>query len=152
MAYSTGGTVNTIEIIGRLGQDPEIKHTNSGKVVVNISLATNEKSGDNERTSWHRVTFWEKKAEVIEKYCRKGSKIRITGCLQYREFTDRDGNKRVQAEIDGNELTLLDSKSDSQGGGGHQSSGGGGGGQQRQQSGGRQQEEVPYSDDEDIPF
>ena len=150
MAYSISGTVNHIELIGRLGQDPELKHTNSGKAVVNISLATNEKAGSEERTSWHRVTFWEKKAEVVNQYCCKGSKIRITGCLQYREYTDRDGNKRTAAEIDGQELTLLHIQGDDAGGGQ-----GGGSYQQRPEPRppqGRQQESVPYADDEDIPF
>ena len=151
MAFSSGGTVNKIELIGRLGQDPELRYTQSGKAVVNVSIATNEKSGDKEVTSWHKVTFWEKKADVIAKYCHKGSKIRITGTLGYREYTDKSGVSKISAEIDGDELTLLDSKQD-------------GGGQQQQQDGGRQSqgqsrrqappqnEEIPYGDDEDIPF
>jgi single-strand DNA-binding protein len=146
LAYSTGGTVNNIELIGRLGQAPELKHTKSGKAVINISIATNEKSGGEERTSWHRVTFWEKTAEVVNQYCRQGSKVRITGCLVYRDYTDRDGNKRTSAEISGKELTLLDPKPD-----------GTGAGQQRREERpplpqGQRQKQVPVEDDEDIPF
>ena len=150
MAFSTNGTVNTIELIGRLGQDPELRHTNSGKAVVNLSLATNEKKGQEDVTSWHRITFWEKKAEIVNQYCSKGSKIRVTGCLQYRNYTDKDGNSRTAAEIDGNELTLLGAKSDSDGGG-SPSRGDGGQQNKRPQSTGASSA-AQVDDDEDIPF
>lgn len=162
MGYSISGTHNRIELIGRLGQDPDLKYTRTGKAVVNISLATNEKSGQGEVTSWHRVTFWEKKAEAIAQYCQKGSRIRIAGTLGYRKYTDSNGIEKIAAEIDGQEMTLLDSKENN---GGGQSRGGGGGSYGGQDngrgSGGGQgsrgadrgrQDEIPYSDDEDIPF
>ena len=151
MAYSTKGTHNRLQVIGRLGQDPEIRHTQSGKQVANISIATNEKAGQNEVTSWHKATLWEKKAEVVGQYCRKGSKIMVEGPLMYREYTDRDGNKRISAEIDVDNFLLLDSKED---GGGQSRSGGG---QQQQggwgnQGGGQGRGPAPADDDDDIPF
>jgi single-strand DNA-binding protein len=108
-------TLNKVQLIGRLGQDPEMRTTPSGASVVNISLATSEYSKDQsgnrqERTEWHRVVFWNKLAEVVGQYCHKGSQIYVEGSLQTREWQDKDGNRRFSTDIVGRNLQLLDSK------------------------------------------
>ena len=145
MAYSIKGTHNRMQVVGRLGQDPVSRFTQSGKAVLNISVATNEKSGQTEITSWHRCVLWEKKAEVVAKYCHKGSKIMVEGPMVYREYTDKEGNKRTNAEIDVENFLLLDSKDQDQGQG--QGQGPSGGGQQQGGWSGGQND-----DDDDIPF
>ena len=96
--------VNKVTIMGNLGQDPELKNTNSGQAVATMSVATNEKwkdkSGqDQERTEWHRVQVWGKTAENCAKYLKKGSKIYAEGKLQTRSWDDKDGVKRYTTEI-----------------------------------------------------
>ncbi len=137
MAYSTKGTVNKAEIIGRIGNDLELRHTQGGTAVLNVSLATNEKRGNEEVTSWHRCVIWGKTAEVVAKHCSKGNTLRVEGAIQYGEYTDRDGNVRPTTEIDVRDVTLLGGKPKD----GQQ--------QQQQQQTGRQQQ---IDDDEDIPF
>ncbi len=153
MAYSSKGTLNRMQVIGRIGNDLEVRHTQSGKKVLNLSVATNERAGNEDVTTWHRAVLWEKKAEICNQYCRKGSKILVEGCLQARKYTDREGVERTNYEIDVENLVLLDSKDSNgggrqQGGGGQQQGGWGGGGQQ----GGGQRQQAPVDDDEDIPF
>lgn len=113
------GYLNKVMLIGRLGQDPEKRVTPTGHSVINVSLATTEyykdKSGSKqERTEWHRLVFWNRTAEIVEQYCRKGSQIYIEGSLQTRDWQDKDGNKRYTTEIVVRAMQLLDSK---QGGG-----------------------------------
>lgn len=115
--------LNKAQVIGRLGQDPELRYTKSDKPVVNISVATSysykTKDGEKkENTEWHRVVFWGKLAEIVEKYLSKGSRIFVEGRLQTKQWEDQDGNKRYTTEIVGQEMIMLDSKGDSQNGGG----------------------------------
>ncbi|MDH5559384.1 MAG: single-stranded DNA-binding protein [Deltaproteobacteria bacterium] len=109
------GNLNKVLLIGHLGQDPEKRVTQSGSSVVTINLATTEKFTDRsgakqEKTEWHRVVFWNKQAELIEQYCKKGSQLYIEGSLQTREWTDKEGNKRWTTEIAGRNMQFLDSK------------------------------------------
>ncbi|MFH2129047.1 MAG: single-stranded DNA-binding protein [bacterium] len=109
------GNLNKVLIIGRLGQDPEKRITPNGHTVVNVSLATSEYFKDQggnkqERTEWHRVVFWNRQAEIVEQYCRKGSQIYVEGSLQTREWQDKDGNKRYSTDIVARNLQLLDSR------------------------------------------
>lgn len=109
------GYLNKVLLIGRLGQDPEKRITPSGHTVVNISLATTEYFKDQggnkqERTEWHRVVFWNRQAELIEQYCRKGSQIYVEGSLQTREWQDKDGNRRFSTDIVARNMQFLDSK------------------------------------------
>jgi len=109
------GYLNKVLLIGRLGQDPEKRMTPAGHSVVNISLATTEYFKDQagnkqERTEWHRVVFWNRQAEIVEQYCRKGSQIYVEGSLQTREWQDKDGNRRFSTDIVARNLQLLDSK------------------------------------------
>mgnify|MGYP003537318532 FL=1 len=103
---------NRVQLIGHVGQDPEIKNLEAGKKLANISIATNEvyyrDNGDKvEKTEWHRVTAWGKVADIIEKYVAKGKEIAIEGKLTHRSYDDKDGNKRYVTEIVANEILLL---------------------------------------------
>lgn len=92
-------------ILGRLGQDPEMKHTPSGASVCNFSVATSESWTDKnsgqkqERTEWHRVVVWGKLAELCNQYLAKGRQVFLEGRLQTRSWDDKDGNKRYTTEI-----------------------------------------------------
>jgi single-strand DNA-binding protein len=106
---------NKVQLIGRLGQAPEVKHLDSGKTVANFNLATNDnyknaKGELIENTEWHNLVAWGKTAEIIEKYVQKGSEIAIEGKLTNRSWEDKDGNKRYTTEVLVNELLLLGDK------------------------------------------
>lgn len=120
------GSVNKCTIVGNVGKDPEVRNTQDGRKVVNLSVATSEswkdkQSGERkERTEWHRVViFNDNLAEVAEKYVRKGSKVYIEGALQTRKWTDQGGAEKYTTEIVlqkfRGELTLLDGKKDGAG-------------------------------------
>lgn len=103
---------NKVQLIGHVGQEPEIKTFDGGKKVANITIATNESYTNNkgekvENTEWHRITAWGKVADVIEKYVIKGKEIAIEGKLTHRSYDDKEGNKRYITEIVANELLLL---------------------------------------------
>ncbi|MBU2514423.1 single-stranded DNA-binding protein [bacterium] len=109
------GYLNKVLLIGRLGQDPEKRITPSGHSVVSVSIATTDyfkdKSGNKqERTEWHKVVFWNRQAEIVEQYCRKGSQLFVEGSLQTSDWQDKDGNKRYKTEIVARAIQLLDSK------------------------------------------
>jgi single-strand DNA-binding protein len=98
-------SLNKVQLIGNLGKDPEIRHTDSGKPVVNLSLATSEtwrdKAGERkERTEWHRIViFNEGLCKIAEQYLRKGSTVYLEGQLQTRKWTDKDGVEKFSTEI-----------------------------------------------------
>lgn len=97
-------SVNKVILLGRLGQDPELKYTPSGMAVCNFSLATseswNDKSGQKqERTEWHRIVVWGKIAELCNQYLKKGSQAYLEGSLQTRSWDDKSGNKRYTTEV-----------------------------------------------------
>ena len=103
---------NRVQLIGHVGQDPEVKNLEGGKKLANISIATNEvyykDNGDKvEKTEWHRVTAWGKTAEIIEKYVTKGKELAIDGKLTTRTYDDKEGVKRYITEIVANEVLLL---------------------------------------------
>lgn len=103
---------NKVQLIGHVGQEPEIKTFDGGKKVANITIATNESYTNNkgekvENTEWHRITAWGKVADIIEKYVIKGKEIAIEGKLTHRSYDDKEGNKRYITEIVANELLLL---------------------------------------------
>ena len=117
-----GNSVNRVVLVGFLGRDPEIKNTNNGNKIANLTIATSEtwkdkQSGEKqEKTEWHRVVIFNQNlAEVAEKYLHKGSKVYVEGALQTRKWTDNDGQEKRITEIvlsayNGN-ITLLDGKS-----------------------------------------
>jgi single-strand DNA-binding protein len=103
---------NKVQLIGRLGQDPEIVNLESGKKLAKFSLATNEnytntKGEKVENTQWHNVVAWGKTAEIVEKYINKGQEIAVEGKLTTRDWEDKDGNKRYITEVVCNELLML---------------------------------------------
>lgn len=103
---------NSVQLIGHVGQEPEIKNLEGGKKLANISIATNEvyyrDNGDKvEQTQWHRVTAWGKTADIIEKFVVKGKEIGIEGKLTHRSYDDKDGIKRYVTEVIANEILLI---------------------------------------------
>jgi single-strand DNA-binding protein len=120
-------SLNKVMLIGHLGQDPELRHTQSGAAVCNFSLATTDRWKDKqgekqEKTEWHRCVAWGKPAEVLAKYLTKGSQVYIEGSLETKQWEDKDGNKRYTTEIKVREFTFLGggkSNGDSRRGGSH---------------------------------
>jgi len=103
---------NRVQLIGHVGQEPEVKTFDGGKKVANITIATNDyyindKGEKVENTEWHRVTAWGKTAEIIEKYVTKGKEIAIDGKLTHRSYDDKDGTKRYVSEVVANDILLL---------------------------------------------
>lgn len=112
--------LNRIQLIGRLGRDPEMRYTAQGKAVTNFSLATGGKWTDrdgNERddTEWFRIEAWDRLAEIANEYLTKGSQVYIEGRVKSRKYTDRDGIERTSVEVVANDLILLSSKGDTGG-------------------------------------
>jgi len=106
---------NQVQLIGNLGNDPEIFQFENGNKKATISVATNETfvNADKEKvtnTQWHKVVFFGKTAEIVEKYLQKGKEVAISGKLTYSDYTDKEGIKRYVTEIVGSELVMLGSK------------------------------------------
>jgi single-strand DNA-binding protein len=98
---------NTITIVGHLGRDPELRYTPQGKAVCDFSVATSEKFRDTERTTWFKVTAWDKTAESVAKYLRKGSLAYVAGRLSLEDWTDRDGKDRQTLVVSANDIKFL---------------------------------------------
>lgn len=103
---------NKVQLIGYLGNDPEIINLESGKTLAKFSMATNDNYTNNKGekvtdTQWHNVVAWGKTAEIIEKYVSKGKEIAIEGKLTSRSYDDKEGNKRYITEIVCNELLMI---------------------------------------------
>ena len=111
--------INKVILVGNLGNDPEVKSTQSGTQITNISLATSESWKDKntgqkeERTEWHRVVFFNRLAEIAGQYLKKGSKVYIEGQLRTRKY-EKDGIERYITEIVAKEMQMLDSRSEGQ--------------------------------------
>ena len=129
------GSVNKVILIGNLGRDPEIRHTNDGRPIANLSVATSEQwrdrnSGERrEKTEWHRVVIFDEKiCEVAQKYLQKGSTVYLEGSLQTRKWTDQQGVEKYTTEVVlqrfSGKMTMLGSRG---GGGGGDDYGDGGG-------------------------
>jgi single-strand DNA-binding protein len=106
------GSLNKAILIGRLGKDPEMRFTPSGRAVTNFTMATSDYWMDQnnerqERTEWHRIVAWGKLAETCAKILAKGKLVYIEGRLQTRAWDDRDGNKRYTTEIVANAMQIL---------------------------------------------
>ena len=137
--------LNMVQVIGRLGKDPDMRYTPSGAAVANITVATGKKwkdkqSGEQkEKTEWHKIVFFGRSAEVIGEFCSKGSSLCVEGSLQTRKWQDKEGNDRYSTEVKGDRFQFLGSK-----GGGNQ-----------QESAPRKPDPAPKQDEEfeeDIPF
>ncbi len=113
--------INKVILVGNVGADPETRYMPNGNAVTNITLATSETWKDKntgeqqERTEWHRVTFYQRLAEIVAEYVRKGSKLYVEGRLQTRSW-EQDGIKRYATDIIANEMQMLDSRGSGGGG------------------------------------
>jgi len=148
-------SLNKVLLIGNVGAEPEVKTTGGGTKFAKVSLATNrtynDRSGQQqEKTEWHRLTFWDKLADLVEQYVHKGDRIYVEGRLEYSQTEDQQGQQRYWTDIIVREMVLLGSGGPGGGGGG----GGTEGGRQQArrapaQSGGPS----PFdADDDDLPF
>ena len=108
--------LNKVMLIGRLGQDPELKNHDGGNSVCNFSIATNETWNDKktnekvENTEWHNIVMWGRLAELASEYLRKGSQVYVEGKLQTRNWDDDSGNKRYKTEVVAFKMEFMDSK------------------------------------------
>lgn len=111
--------VNKAIIVGNVGQDPEIRYMPSGSAVAELSVATTEQwkdksSGEKqERTEWHRITFYGRLAEIVGEYVRKGSQVYVEGSIRTEKWQDKQGNDRYTTKIIANEMQLLGGKAQS---------------------------------------
>jgi single-strand DNA-binding protein len=124
--------INKVILVGNLGNDPEVRYSQSGSAITTISVATSEswkdKNGEQqERTEWHRVKFFNRLAEIAGEYLKKGSQVYIEGALRTEKYTDKNGVDKYSTDIIANEMQML---------GGKGGSGGEGGGERPQRSGG----------------
>ena len=105
--------LNQVQLIGRLGRDPEVRYMPNGEAVCNFSIATSESWNDRqtgqrtERTEWHNITLYRRLAEVAGQYLRKGSQVYIEGKIQSRKYVDKNGIERTAYEIIGSEMKML---------------------------------------------
>lgn len=153
--------INRAILVGHLGADPELKYANNGDAILRMRLATSEswkgKNGERkERTEWHTIVMFGKRAESLHKHLGKGQQIGIEGRIQTRQWEDKDGNKRSTTEIVATDLHFLGGKGDGQrreGYGGGQSRGG-----EQGYGGGQSQGDNDFPDDfgddpgSEIPF
>ena len=111
-------SVNKVILVGNVGQDPEVKYTASGLPVAKLSLATNERFKDRndawqDRTEWHSVVAWQRLAEIVGEYVRKGSKLYIEGKLQTSTWEDKQsGERKFRTEIVARDVVLLGARDD----------------------------------------
>ena len=119
-------SLNKVMLIGKLGADPEVRSTNNGSRVANLSLATSRQwtgqSGDKqEKTEWHRVICWNNKgaqlADVAERFLKKGDRVYVEGRIEYRTWEDREKQTRYTTEVIARELIMLSPKGGGEGGG-----------------------------------
>ncbi len=164
--------LNKVMLLGNLGADPELKMTSGGQAVLKMRLATTETYLDRnkvrqEKTEWHSVVLWGKRAEALSRFLSKGSRLFIEGGLRTSSYDDRDGNKRYKTEVVASNVILAGGGGRGGGAGGSGAGGGGGGGAGA--AGGRDsgppdeayEEQPPFAgggggggggDDDDIPF
>ena len=147
--------INTVILVGNLGQDPQSRAMPSGKAVVNLRIATTDQwrdkqTGENrENTEWHNVVMFDRLAEIAAEYLRKGSQVYVEGRLRTRKWTDKEGQDRYTTEIVANDMQMLGSRGGASGGGG------GGGNYEREtpRGGGEGGASSSKDDfDDDIPF
>ena len=111
-------SVNKVILVGNLGKDPEVRYAPSGDAIANVTLATTENGKDKngekqEKTEWHRVSFFGKTAEVVGQYLKKGSQVYVEGRIQTRKWTDKEGQERYTTEIVADKMQMLGGRSGS---------------------------------------
>ena len=117
-------SVNKVIIVGNLGKDPEIRYLPSGSAICNIAVATSRQwkdktSGERqEETEWHRITFFDRLAEIAGEYLKKGKSVYVEGRLKTRKYTDKDGVEKYATDIIATEMQLLGGREGGSGGGG----------------------------------
>ena len=141
--------INKIIIVGNLGNDPEVKYSAGGTAVTKCSIATSsnwkDKDGNQqERTEWHRVTFFGKLGEIAGEYLRKGSQVYIEGSIRYDKYTGQDGVERYTTDIIADQMQMVGGRGESRDGAPRQ---GGGGHVPAQRS-----SEAPADFEDDVPF
>ena len=145
-------SVNLVILVGNLGKDPEVRHTQTGRTVANFSIATSkkwksQKDGEmQEKTEWHRIVVWGNTAEACGKYLSKGRSVMVRGEIQNRSYEDKEGNTRYISEILAQQVQFL---------GGGQGQGEGRGqeeGQGQEQASGYGYQAPPPPENDDIPF
>lgn len=105
--------VNKVILVGNLGKDPEVRYTANSTAVANVTIATSEQWKDKqsgqtqERTEWHNVVFYNRLAEIVGEYLKKGSQIYVEGSLRTRKWQDKEGNDRYTTEIIASEMQML---------------------------------------------
>ena len=118
-------SVNKVILLGNVGKDPEIRSTGGGTMVANFTLATSDRQKDaqgnwQDRTEWHNLVAFQRTAEIVRDYVKKGTKLYVEGKIQTRSWDDKEsGQKRYRTEIIVNDLSLLSGRDDSGGGGGY---------------------------------
>ncbi len=148
--------LNKVMVIGNLGADPEVRYSPAGNAVTNIRVATTESWRDKqtgeqqERTEWHRVVGFNRLAEIMGEYLRKGSKIYVEGKLQTRKWQGQDGQDRFTTEIVANDMQMLDGRGE--GGSGGTAPAPGASNQASQQPSEPAPQAPPEDFDDDIPF
>ena len=139
-------SLNKVILIGNVGAEPEIKQTASGTKFAKVSLATNRVYNDRngqrqEKTEWHRLTFWDRMAEIVEQYVHKGDRLYVEGRIEYSQTEDEQGGTRYWTDIIAREMILL---------------GQGGGASEGFSPGPRSRQPAvapsPFDDDDDLPF
>ena len=126
-------SVNKVILIGNCGRDPEVRYTPSGTAICNVSVATSSRRKDKasgesiEDTQWHRVTFYDRLAEIAGEYLKKGKPVYIEGRLKYGKYTDKDGIERNTVDIVAEQMQMLGGR-EGGGGGGDEGGGAGSGG------------------------
>ena len=117
--------VNKVILLGNLGNDPDVRYTQAGMAIANVSIATSEAwkdkvSGEKqEKTEWHKVVFFGRQAEIVKQYLHKGSKIYVEGSLATNKWQDKDNVERYTTQIKAQVMQMLDGKSDNNQGGGY---------------------------------
>jgi single-strand DNA-binding protein len=124
-------SVNKVILVGNCGRDPEVRYLPSGQAVANVTLATSSRRKDKntgetiEDTQWHRITFYDRLAEIAGEYVKKGRPIYVEGRLKYGKFTNKDGVEQNTCDIIATEMQLLGSREGMGGPGGDDGGGGG---------------------------
>lgn len=109
--------VNKVILVGNLGKDPEVRYMPSGGAVANVTIATSEQWKDKDtgekkdRTEWHNVVFYNKLAEIVGEYLKKGSQVYVEGSIRYRKWQDKEGKDRYTTEIIASDMQMLGSRS-----------------------------------------
>ena len=104
-------TINRVELLGRVGTDPELRHTQGGTAIVQLRLATDRRRQDGETTTdWHRIVVWAKQAEAVHRYLGKGSRIYVAGRLVQNAWEADDGQRRQRTEVHAQEVIFLDGR------------------------------------------